>query len=643
MNGLYGTDYIIQQRSSGYKSTIYAIAELVDNCVDARATNVQIVLVEKESHTGNRRSVSLSEIHILDNGCGMDESRLNKSLTFSAGEGRNDRRIGAFGVGLPNASISVCRRVDVMSRTTEEGVWRKVWLDLDEQKGRDNPGFDPAEIFSPRGVAYDFNEWNTVISWRKCDKLDVSRASTLADRAQMLLGRIYRYQILDGLNITIKIVRGDNRSTEKMEHVVPYDPLFVSTEKTYITDKVWKAAYTDDPYGRNKHLRHLEEFNSQWHYKKLIEGCKENQSTKQLFLRHEDYWDTEYKVIFDGKPFTWKIRASYACKQLTNPGIRSGGITELGKHFGVKMEGKDHFKSANIFFIRANREIDFGNYGLYKVSDVKNRFWTIEIHFDSDLDELMEVSNNKQQVGFWAVKNTEIEYNENHRSLPPGARREILFAQITETIKRCIREIKKIHSQWAKEFKERETVHINTTSGESPRLPQVESLVYEVLPPGEEYSEDEINELTRFLKGRYRHIETELIKDQVEVWASGLTNTIVLYSESGTGDLFELVEKRGKKIVLINSNHAFYQNVLAPLKSEPILKVFTISIEMLISSLAIEMEKMINSHADRYEKPLKRYLQELSTKLTRFIEDGMISVQPEKLYELLQEVNESDE
>ena len=53
------------------------------------------------------------------------------------------------------------------------------------------------------------------------------------------------------------------------------------------------------------------------------------------------------------------------------------------------MSGIKHFKSGNIFFVRANREIDFGHFGLYTVTDEKNRFWTIEVHFDSDLDELM--------------------------------------------------------------------------------------------------------------------------------------------------------------------------------------------------------------------------------------------------------------
>jgi hypothetical protein len=90
--------------------------------------------------------------------------------------------------------------------------------------------------------------------------------------------------------------------------------------------------------------------------------------------------------------------------------VRNGGSTSLGKEFAKKMSGDSHFRSANIFFIRTGREIDFGSYGLYTVTDEKNRFWTIEIHFDKDLDELLGVSNSKQSVDFKYVTSDEQDY-----------------------------------------------------------------------------------------------------------------------------------------------------------------------------------------------------------------------------------------
>ena len=46
MNKLYSSNYIVNQRSSGYKSTVYAMAEIVDNSVDAESTKIDIVFSE---------------------------------------------------------------------------------------------------------------------------------------------------------------------------------------------------------------------------------------------------------------------------------------------------------------------------------------------------------------------------------------------------------------------------------------------------------------------------------------------------------------------------------------------------------------------------------------------------------------------
>ena len=68
MNQLYGVKYLENQRSSAYKSTVYAMAEIVDNSVDAGATKIDIVLSEKEDYSGQRKRYSLERIVFADNG-----------------------------------------------------------------------------------------------------------------------------------------------------------------------------------------------------------------------------------------------------------------------------------------------------------------------------------------------------------------------------------------------------------------------------------------------------------------------------------------------------------------------------------------------------------------------------------------------
>jgi hypothetical protein len=112
-----------------------------------------------------------------------------------------------------------------------------------------------------------------------------------------------------------------------------------------------------------------------------------------------------------------------------------------------------------------------------------------------------------------------------------------------------------------------------------------------------------------------------------EEMSEGLTKTIVLYAPNQTGKLFELTEKQGKLITLININHQYYKKVLEPLKSDSRLKVFAISIELLISSFSLEMDRLILDNEDKYEEPLNRFLLQVSSRLEEFINDSNLNVE----------------
>ena len=626
MNQLYGIKYLENQRSSGYKSTVYAMAEIVDNSVDARASKIQIVFSEKDDNSGQRRRYALERIAFIDNGSGMTADRLNGCLTFAEGAGKSEARIGSFGVGLPNSSISVCRRVEVYSRTASSN-WKYVCLDLDEQQTRPEPGYDTAIDKKPSFKDYAIPEdARTIIIWSKLDRLDVARAKTLIDRASKLLGRIYRYKIQENLEISLVETSLTDNSTKSQESVIPYDPLFVMEKLNYITEHIWKAAEYDDPKGKTTELSHLDIFNSTYYYKKLINGRPRNES-EALFQKFNDYWDVRYETKIGEVIYPWTIRASFAKSDISNPGVRSGGGTKLGLEFGKKSNGDAHFPSGNIFFIRAGREIDFGNFGLYAVTDEKNRFWTIEIHFGPELDELMGLSNDKQSVKFKAIKRSDLSDIQDliiDKSL--GAQREILWSEMTETMARAITVMKKNLSVYARTFKDLCESYLNNPTVTGPSLPTVEPPVIEVIPKGGTWTEEQINEVSDYLKTIFMHIPLENILNQIRQFSTGLTKTIVLYAPNETGKLFELIEKRGKLITLINTNHLYYQKVIEPLKSDSRLKVFAISIELLISSFSLEMSRLMLDNPEKYEDPLKRFLLQVSSRLEEFINDSNLEV-----------------
>ena len=279
---------------------------------------------------------------------------------------------------------------------------------------------------------------------------------------------------------------------------------------------------------------------------------------------------------------------------------------------------------------------------MYTVTSEKNRFWTIEIHFNSELDDLMGVSNNKQSVEFQPLQNLGIDSHNVDEDAPLGLQREILWAQMTETVKRCINGMTKQLNGYARIFKELEKSKIEEEENDIIPIPQAETAVIEVIPKGGEWTDEEKEEISNFLKEKYMHLSKEVIDEQVEIFAKGLTKTIVLYAPNETNNLFELKEKRGKHITFINTNHVYYINVLEPLKSNKKLRIFAIAIEMLISSFAIEMDRLIFDNESKYKQPLETYLLQLSSRLNEFIHDGHIKVVPEEYEKQLIEEIESE-
>ena len=644
MNKLYGNQFIEKLVSSGYKSPIHAMAEIIDNSVDAKSSRIDITFVEQEK--GKRKEIS--DVFFIDNGGGMSIDQINGCLRFADGAGTSNDRIGKFGVGLPNSSIFIGRRVEVYSKDKNTNLWNFVCLDLDEQATRTEPGYDSAveklPNFENENIFLDFdtNEITTIIRWSKIRNIGAKRAETVINKSSKLTGRLYRYGIDEGLKIYYSsILRGNKTYDIPFEETIPYDPLFVSTKKTYITDIIWNASRIDKP---NKDIPDNPKFNQKTHYEQFVLGCKENETNLPLFQKFEDYWNVPHTLTLNNIDYTFSIKASFAYKSIAHPGIKKGGGTSVGKEFGKKMSGSKEFDSANIFFIRTKREIDCNNYKLYTVTDEKNRFWTIEIEFGPDLDDLMGVDYQKQHVEFKYIDNDDISgISFNDPNLSDTDQRLLLFNRISNEIKDCIKKIKKILTQYAREFKVEEKAAIGKANDEeTTTVPAVEGAVINAMPQGREWNKEEIDEVVSFIRERFMHLDEESINNQVEKYAHGKTKTIVLYHANQSGKLFELNTVRGKKITFINTEHVYYKNIIEPLKNHNQLNIFTIAIEMLICSYAYEMDAMIQDD-DKKEYILERQLNQISARLEEFIHEGQISVDTEKWSEIIETIDEEEE
>ena len=115
-------------RDSRYHNTAYAIAELIDNSVEAHAEQIELLCMEEPQLVKERQRRRVSAIAVLDNGTGMDRRTLLDALKFGGGT-RHDsgRGIGKYGMGLPTSSMSQCKRVDVW--TWQDGPWFSMALE----------------------------------------------------------------------------------------------------------------------------------------------------------------------------------------------------------------------------------------------------------------------------------------------------------------------------------------------------------------------------------------------------------------------------------------------------------------------------------------------------------------------------------
>lgn len=139
-----------------------ALADLVDNAIDAEATNVLIRLV--------RSNGSLVTLYVVDNGRGIAPNAIDAAMTIGGRREYHDGDLGHFGLGLKAASFSQARSLTVMSRAAGHEAVGRLWRP-DEATRR---GFH-CDIVSSRFIETEFGrEWpfplrdsGTVIRWDK--------------------------------------------------------------------------------------------------------------------------------------------------------------------------------------------------------------------------------------------------------------------------------------------------------------------------------------------------------------------------------------------------------------------------------------------------------------------------------------------
>ena len=345
-------------RDSRYRHPANALAELIDNSIDARARKIDLLIREKDQMVNTRRRARIQKIAIFDNGHGMSKETLVQALRFGGRKEANAINvIGKYGMGLPTASVSQCKRLDVW--TWEADITRAWHSYIDIQQINDGiqrtiPDPDqtpiPAEWMTFVSKDTRNNNQGTIVVWSDIDRITV-QAETIFRQIEEEIGRIYRHYI-NQKELTVRMASIKNeQGLPYIDRVVrPNDPLYLMHNSS--TPEPWSEEPMFEPTGSRT-----------------------------------------FKVKDGGPELTVDIQLSVAKREAlgetkaSRPGQRPYGVHAL-KNLGVSI-------------VRENREILMENYFSREGGGnaiPQNRWWGCEVRFTSDADNLFGVDHNKQMV-----------------------------------------------------------------------------------------------------------------------------------------------------------------------------------------------------------------------------------------------------
>lgn len=393
---LSGSQTVKSMRDTGYKGTDYALAELIDNSFQwGDANTVLLVIVQRKVRGKQRTANRVDEIWVIDDGNGMTDEALNLALSFG-GSGKYDDRsgIGRFGMGLPQASVSQCKRTDVWTwQKSQPENASHTYLDLrrieESPKGAaltvpwpsDPSGADYVEM--PDWVFEVFRSHavpdtstgqpvysGTAIRWTVLDKLRWVRADAMFTHTEYLLGRVYRNFLTSDTRlrrIKVAVMEGETLlGPNAFQDVRPNDPLYLLPPANTTLEYWETAAVAED--GSERMLSIKDETPFTEHYT----------SPRTFSIQRPDGRGTS------------KVHARLSlAKAQARPGRNPGANTRQGRH------ARDN---SGISVMRADRELVLEKTLAQEATD---RWWGIEIAFEPCLDDVFGVTNNKQDAPYF--------------------------------------------------------------------------------------------------------------------------------------------------------------------------------------------------------------------------------------------------
>ena len=204
-----------------------AIADLVDNSIDAGAANVLIRFV--------RRGARLISLCVIDNGRGMDETELELAMSLGRRRTYEPSDLGHFGLGLKAASLGQAKSLTVISKSRKSSANGRRWL---TESAKD--GFACDVVGRPFAAELLVRPWGsfqirtgTLVLWDNVTAFPRSQDGKTTSvfientipQLRNHLGLVFHRLLDDGrVMIEIDVEDVDRSETGAPQQVLPIDP-----------------------------------------------------------------------------------------------------------------------------------------------------------------------------------------------------------------------------------------------------------------------------------------------------------------------------------------------------------------------------------------------------------------------------------
>ncbi len=570
-------------RNTGYKSIESAVSEIIDNSIEANAKDIFILVSESTDSITGRKYVS--EFAFLDNGTGMDITKLESCLGIGFTTRADRKGMGRFGVGLPQSSLHVCPTVDVYSWQNGYQNCHKVFLDINlvrsgDQKQIDDPVKAPIPSIYEKFIhyktldkQYDFSTSGTLVHWKNCDRVSPKTVHFLFKTLDFALGQKFRYLIKDKKH-NVRLIQMGNE--EFADDIMPNDPLFLM-KPNYVLGN------PDDP--ENISPRKNENCSEPLFEPYSNDEFPQGIVTIPVKYHDKDTRETKESIV---KVTFSKVRDIFYDKTAMT---KEPGGTPTGKHV-AKMEG--------ISVVRTGREIDFGMFDFYKnINQPQHRWWGCEISFNPELDEAFGVANNKQHVELKELNPTDYVDEEVQ---PMWLQ---LYSIIHNTINKMYNENKvtRDKSRTVEDIVTPASTIVNTveatneTEGETDRIKN-------------ETPQDELIEKNKEALSE-QGVENAS-EEQIVAYMKNKVN--IVYKDLGRGPFFDYSFSLGSCHIDINQSHIFYQRFLTAIESNTDMKT---AFELFIASFVKAVDERVGNPREICDD----LVQDWNTKLRKYINE----------------------